>query len=75
MKIEIEIFQLVSNPDIGFSCNKQSSKNFVLWIDEYEGGHAYDTDWTYVDEFETREELMKYVNDNYGEIKELEIDD
>ena len=82
------IFRLKSNPDIGFSIQEdygnkynpltkrlETTKNkvFQLWIDEYEGGEAYETDWTHIDEFKSFDETMSYIIKEYGEVEKLAV--
>ncbi len=76
------------NPEMGFSINedfdnkydpttkslkKTNSKVFSVWIDEFEGGEAYESDWDYVDDFKSFEEAMKYITDVYGEVEKLAV--
>ena len=61
-------------------------KKYTIWYDKYEGGYAYDSDWTYVydsDEFpnvpesgkwKSYEEAYKWITDNYGEVTEIDYD-
>jgi hypothetical protein len=82
------IFQLKSNPEIGFSIQedyenkydpktqqlkKTTNKVCQLWIDECEGGEAYETDWTHVDEFKLFDDAMNYILENYGEVEKLAV--
>ena len=85
--MKITIYKSKVNPDLGFSIQEDfgnkydpqtkqlkrtKDKIFTLWIDEFEGGEAYETDWTYVEdqnEFKSHEEALQYVVDNYGEVE------
>ena len=86
--MKITIFQLKSNPEIGFSIQedfenkwnsklqqsiKTKNKSYHLWIDEYEGGEAYETDWTYVDEFKSFDDAMNYILENHGEVEKTAV--
>ena len=82
------IFQLKSNSEIGFSIQedygnkydpktkqlkKTTNKVCQLWIDEYEGGEAYETDWDHIDEFNSFDDAMNYILENYGEVEKLAV--
>lgn len=86
--MKILIYQLKSNPDIGFSIHedfgnkydpqtrqlkKSKDKTFILWIDEFEGGEAYETDWNYIDEFKSFDETYDYIIENYGDVEKKAI--
>jgi hypothetical protein len=65
--MDVTIYRSVKNPDMGFSINKEEN-TYSVWIDNYEGGEAYVTDWTYEDEFSTKEEAMEYITQLYGDV-------
>jgi hypothetical protein len=86
--MKITIFQLKSNPEIGFSIQedfenkwnsklqqsiKTKNKSYHLWIDEFEGGEAYETDWTHVDEFKSFNDAMNYILENHGEVEKMAV--
>jgi hypothetical protein len=86
--MKITIFQLKSNPEIGFSIQedfenkwdsklqesiKTKNKIYQLFIDEYEGGEAYLTDWTHVDEFKSFDDAFNYILENYGEVEKMAV--
>jgi hypothetical protein len=75
-------YRLDSNPEMGFSIqedmhnkigNQTRKTSVTLWIDEYEGGEAYDTDWTYIGEFDTHEAALDYVFEKYGAVTKIAI--
>jgi hypothetical protein len=86
--MKITIYKSKTNPDLGFSIQEDfgnkydpqtkqlkrtKDKIFTLWIDEFEGGEAYETDWTYVSEFKSHGEALQYVIDNYGEVEKIAV--
>lgn len=86
--MKITIYQSKTDPDMGFSIQedfgnkydtiskslkKSKDKTYVVWIDEFEGGEAYESDWDYVDEFPSFEVALKYITDNYGEVEKLAV--
>jgi len=86
--MKITIYKSKVNPDLGFSIQedfgnkydpqtkqlkKSKDKTFVLWIDEFEGGEAYESDWTYLEEFKSHEAALQYVVDNYGEVEKSAV--
>jgi hypothetical protein len=58
---------------ISKSLKKSKDKTYVVWIDEFEGGKAYQDDWTYVDEFTSHEGALQYIEDNYGEVEKSAV--
>lgn len=86
--MKITIYKSKVNPDLGFSIQedfenkydpktkqlkKSKDKTFFLWIDEFEGGEAYESDWTYLGEFKSHEATLQYVVDNYGEVEKSAV--
>ena len=89
--MKITLYKSKVNPDLGFSIQeefehkydsktnqlkKTKNKIFTLWIDEFEGGEAYETDWTYVEdenEFKSFDDAMNYILENYGEVEKLAV--
>jgi len=86
--MKITIFQLKSNPEIGFSIHEDfenkynpktkkleraKDKTYQLWMDPYEGGEAYETDWDYVDGFKSFDDAMNYILENHGEVEKLAV--
>lgn len=89
--MKITIYKSKVNPDLGFSIQEDfgnkydpqtkqlklsKDKTFILFIDEFEGGEAYESDWTYVEdenEFKSHESALQYVIDNYGEVEKLYV--
>jgi hypothetical protein len=66
---------------------KPNKKTYSIWHDPFEGGQAYDSDWTIVNEetfpnlnlpdlgeWKSFDEAYKWIVDNFGEITEIEID-
>lgn len=79
MKTIETIFQSVEKPELGFLIQvsekkktKKGEKNVHVWIDEYEGGEAYLTDWDFLESFDSFDEAKQYIIDNYGEIVDFE---
>lgn len=73
MIIEVNRYQPKNNPDLGFIIETKLGKT-TLWIDEFEGGDACDMDWSYVDEFDSQNDAINYVVENYGEIFEKNLE-
>jgi hypothetical protein len=72
--MKITTYQLESNPDIGFSINEERGKKEVaLWLDECEGGEAYESDWTFLSDFEDKKAALSYIITTYGKVKKLQI--
>jgi hypothetical protein len=86
--MKITIFQLKSNPEIGFSIQedfenkwdsklqqsiKTKNKSYNLWVDTYEGGEAYETDWDHIDEFKSFDDAMNYILENHGEVEKIGV--
>ncbi len=86
--MKITIFQLKSNPEIGFSIQedfenkwdsklqqsiKTKNKSYILWMDPYEGGEAYETDWDHIDEFKSFDDAMNYILENHGEVEKIGV--
>jgi hypothetical protein len=69
--MKITIYKSKTNPDLGFSIQEVKGE-ISLWVDEYEGGEAYQDDWTYDDEqpeFKTAQEAYDYIVENNGEVE------
>ena len=86
--MKITIYKSKVNPDLGFSIHEDfenkwdaklqksiSTKNKVyqLWMDEFEGGEAYETDWEHINEFKSFDDAMKYILENHGEVEKLAV--
>lgn len=85
--MKMTIFQLVSDPEKGFSIVEQyeyktkrdgteiktGNMLYHVWIDDYEGGEAAPTDWDYLDEFKSFEAAKKYIVITYGKLKKLDL--
>ena len=86
--MKITTFQLKSKPEIGFSINEDfenkwdaksqklvttKNKSYHLWMDEFEGGEAYETDWDHIDEFKSFDDAMNYILENYGEVQKIAV--
>ena len=63
-------YKLISNEEVGFAIIKNKD-NVRLFIDKFEGGEAYELDFTYVDEFDTKEDALSYIVKEYGEVEEF----
>jgi hypothetical protein len=57
--MKITIFQLKSNPDIGFSINEDLE-------------NKYDK-WTHIDEFGSFDDAMNYILENHGEVEKMAV--
>lgn len=69
--MKITIYKSKTNPDLGFSIQEVKGE-ISLWVDEYEGGEAYQDDWAYDDEqpeFKTTQEAYDYIVENNGEVE------
>ncbi len=83
MKMQMWTYQSVKNPEQGFTIQEHNNKKYSIWIDEYEAGFAYDTDWRLIDEsfnfinfpldgyFSSFDESYKWIVENYGEIIDM----
>jgi hypothetical protein len=85
--MKITVYQSVSNPDFGISINEEEKikvkkdgteiptgkVEYTVWFDEYEGGHANDSDWSFEEEFKTKEEALSYIDKNYGKVKKIAV--
>lgn len=70
----ITIYRSKTNPDLGI-CTQEVKNEVTVWVDEYEGGEAYQDDWTYDDEqpeFKTTQEAQDYIHQTYGEVELLD---
>ncbi len=81
--METKIYQSIDNPELGFTIQEQDqyiminnvfSKSglleYTLWIDNYEGGDAYMTDWDQIDDvYDSFGSAMAYIVENYGKVK------
>ena len=70
--MKMTIYKSKENLDMGFSI-QESRGEVSLWIDECEGGEAYQDDWTYEDHFDSKEDAYQYIVENYGEVELLDI--
>lgn len=85
--MKIDVYQSISNPELGFSIYENydvkykrdgtkvvlKNKIYSVWIDNYEGGEAYVTDWDFVEEFKSHKEAKDFIINKYGKIKKLKI--
>lgn len=86
--MKITIYQSKVNPEMGFSIsedfenkynpktkssNTTTNKVYSVWVDRYEGGEAYESDWEYIDEFKSFEVALKHITDTYGEIEKKAV--
>jgi len=64
---------------------KTNKVRYTIWHDPYEGGQAYDSDWSYVtnddynnvpmnNEWLSHDDAHKWIVDTYGDITEIEDD-
>lgn len=70
----ITIYKSKTNTDLGFSI-QECKGEITLWIDECEGGEAYQDDWTYDDDqpdFKNIQEAQDYIYQTYGEVELLD---
>ena len=81
------IYQLKSDPNVGFSINEDTAnkldtktkkakkpKSLVsLWVDNYEGGEAYESDWDFEDDFNSHDEALEHIVKNYGEVEKTQV--
>ena len=73
--MNITIYRSKDNPDVGYSII-ESRKEIIVWIDEYEGGEASETDWMFDEEqpdFTSKDVAYNYIVDTYGEVELLDI--
>lgn len=68
--MKITRYNLVSDNEVGFAII-ENTVNTQLFIDRYEGGEAYELDFTYVDEFDSKKDAYDYIVSEYGEILEI----
>ena len=85
--MKITTYQLISNIEVGFSINEEEDRkynkdgssvktgriNYALWVDSYEGGDAFETDWDYIDFFTSEQDAIDYIKTNYGDIKKIKV--
>lgn len=50
----------------------KNSTTIEVWIDECEGGEANDMDWTYIDEFGSKDAALSFIFEEYGPVSELD---
>lgn len=70
----ITIYKSKTNPDLGFVIQEVKGE-ISLWLDEYEGGQAYEGDWSYDEEqpeFKNVQEAQDYIYQTYGEVELLD---
>lgn len=70
----ITIYRSKTNPDKGI-CIQEVKGELSVWIDEYEGGEAYQDDWTYDDgqpTFKDMQEAQDYITQKHGEVEHVE---
>lgn len=69
--MKITIYRSKTNPDLGI-CTQEVKNEVTVWVDEYEGGEAYQDDWTYVESFNNVQEAQDYIHQTYGEVELLD---
>jgi hypothetical protein len=69
--MKITIYKSKTNTDLGFSIQEVKGE-VTLWLDEFEGGEAYQDDWTYEAEFKNVQEAQDYIYQTYGEVELLD---
>ena len=69
---ETWVYKSVSIPDVGFIVQKESD-GFTIWIDNYESGEAYITDWEFLNKSKTFSQAYKWLLDNYGKVKKKHL--
>ena len=80
------IYAVVNNPSFGLCVFVENKKvynpmlqkveeleelEFSLWVDKTEGGKTSKYGWIFEKNFETKESLFEYINNKWGDIKEL----
>lgn len=68
--MNITRYNLVSNNEMGFAVIENEA-NTLLFKDEYEGGKAYELDFTYVKEFDTKKQAYDYIVKEYGKVRKI----
>ncbi len=85
--MKITTYRSKVNPDRGFSINEQFEKKvdprdgirilkiktYSVWVDNYEGGEAYESDWEYIDTFKSFEIAYEYITTTYGEVEKIDV--
>lgn len=61
-------YKVVNNPIIGL-CIKESKSVIELWVDQYEGGEAYLTDWTFEETFKTNDDVKTFILTKWGDVE------
>lgn len=67
----ITVYRSKTNPDLGI-CTQEVKNEVTVWVDEFEGGEAYQDDWTYDNTFSNVQEAQDYIYQNYGEVELLD---
>lgn len=70
----ITIYRSKTNPDLGI-CIQEVKKQITVWVDEFEGGEAYQDDWSYDEDqpnFSSVQEAQDYIYQKWGDVEFVE---
>lgn len=70
----ITIYKSKTNPDLGI-CTQEVKGEVTVWVDEYEGGEAYQDDWNYDEDqpdFSSVQEAQDYIYQKWGDVEFVE---
>lgn len=67
----ITIYRSKTNTDLGI-CIQEVRKEITVWVDEYEGGEAYQDDWSYDSNFSSVQEAQDYIYQKWGDVEFVE---
>lgn len=71
--MSVIIYKSLERNNLGLSIQEEKDQTYTLWVDEYEGGECYISDWI-MDEnapHNSFNEVYNYLLDNYGRVKIL----
>jgi len=70
----ITIYKSKTNPDLGI-CIQEVKNQITVWVDEFEGGEAYQDDWSYDEDqpdFSSVQEAQDYIYQKWGDVEFVE---
>lgn len=70
----VTVYKSKTNPDLGI-LTQEVKGEISVWVDEFEGGEAYQDDWSYDEnqpDFKTIQEAQDYIYQTYGEVELLD---
>lgn len=70
----ITIYKSKTNPDLGI-CTQEVKGEVTVWVDEFEGGEAYQDDWSYDEDqpdFSSVKEAQDYIYQKWGDVEFVE---